>query len=91
MGYRADDKFIVYPIYFDKLVSRSFGRRMPKKYCIEKPTVTDLSKAAKAAGLNPSIEKETTHPARQWKKEGRILVDKKGSKQEVLYKISKFL
>lgn len=91
MGYRDDDKFIIYPLYFDKLVTRNIGRRLPKKYCVEKPTVTDLSKAAKAAGLNPTIEKEKAHPAHQWKKEGRILVDKKGTKQEVLYKISKFL
>lgn len=91
MSYRDDDKFIIYPIYFDKLVPKNLGRRMPKKYCTEKPTLTDLLKAAKAAGLNPSIEKEKAHPSRQWKKEGRILVDKKGSKQEVLYQISKFL
>lgn len=91
MGYRADNKFIIYPIYFDKLISKNFGRRMPKKYCVEKPTVTQLSKAAKAAGLNPIVEKKAAHPARQWKKEGRILVDKKRSKREILYQISKFL
>jgi signal recognition particle subunit SEC65 len=91
MGYRADDKFVIYPLYFDKAVSRNFGRRMPKKYCIEKPTVTHLSKAAKAAGLNPSVEKKAAHPSRHWKKEGRILVDKDGTKQEILYQLSKFL
>ncbi len=91
MGYREDDKFIIYPLYFDKLATKNDGRRIPKKYCIEKPTVADLSKAAKAAGLNPLIENEKAHPLRHWRKEGRILVDKKGSKQELLHQISKFL
>lgn len=91
MGYRSDDRFIVYPIYFDKLVSRSIGRRIPKKYCKEKPSIADISKAAKAAGLNPTIEKEKAHPSRHWKKEGRIIIAKKGSKQELLYQISRFL
>jgi signal recognition particle subunit SRP19 len=91
MSYRADDKFIIYPIYFDKLATKNDGRRISLKRCIEKPTVTDLSKAAKAAGLNPSVENEKAHPSRHWKKEGRILVDKKGSKQELLHQISKFL
>jgi signal recognition particle subunit SRP19 len=91
MSYRADDKFIIYPLYFDKSISRNFGRRLPKKYCVEKPTITQLSKAANAAGLDPSIEKDKAHPARQWKKEGRILVKKKGSKQEILFQLSKFL
>jgi signal recognition particle subunit SEC65 len=91
MSYRSDDTFIIYPIYFDKLVSRSTGRRIKKKYCVEKPTVTQLSKAAKAAGLNTIVESEKAHPTRPWKKEGRILVGKKGSKQEALYQLSKFL
>lgn len=91
MGYRSDDKFVIYPIYFDKMVSRNNGRRLPRKHCIEKPTVTELSKAAKAAGLNPAVEKEKSHPSRPWKNEGRVLVDKKGSKQEILHQLTRFL
>lgn len=91
MSYRADDRFVIYPIYFDKLVSRNLGRRLPKKYCIEKPNISNISKAAKAAGLNPTVENDKAHPARPWKKDGRLLVDKKGSKQELLKQITRFL
>ncbi|MBS3748394.1 MAG: signal recognition particle protein Srp19 [Candidatus Thermoplasmatota archaeon] len=91
MSYRSDNKFVIYPLYFDKMVSRNIGRRLPKKQCLEKPTITELSKAAKAAGLSPSLEKGKSHPARPWKKEGRILVDKKGSKQEILHQLTRFL
>lgn len=91
MSNRSDNGFIIYPVYFDKTVSKNFGRRLNKKYCTEKPTVNQLSKAAKAAGIHHSLESEKAHSAQPWKKDGRLIVAKKGSKQEILYKISKFL
>ena len=74
---RGEDKYAVYPIYFDKTVSRISGRKISKKHAVEKPSIEDISKAAKSLGLNPILEKEVAYPSRNWKKEGRILVDKK--------------
>ena len=91
MSNRSDDRCIIYPVYFDKSVSKKFGRRLNKKFCIEKPTVTQLSKAAKAAGIHHTLESEKAHPTQPWKKDGRILVAKKGPKQEILHTLSKFL
>lgn len=88
---REDNKFVIYPIYFDKTISKSSGRKICLKNAVEKPNIEDIAKAAKSLGLNPILEKEPAHPLHPWKKEGRILVDKKYSKNRILISISKFL
>jgi len=85
---RGEDKYVIWPIYFDKSVSRLNGRRVAKKYAVEKPTIENISKAAKSLGLNPVLEKDRAHSSRHWKKDGRILVDKKDSKSKILRQIA---
>jgi len=85
---RGEDKYVVYPIYFDKSVSRLAGRKISKKQAVDKPSLEDISKAAKSLGLNPVLEKEVAYPGRNWKKEGRVLIDKKDSKSKLLVQIA---
>jgi len=85
---RGEEKYVIWPIYFDKSVSRLSGRKVSKKHAVDKPNVEDISKAAKSLGLNPVLEKNIAHPSRTWKKEGRILVDKKDSKSKLLTQIA---
>ena len=85
---KDEDKYVVWPIYFDKSVSRLNGRKVSKKHAVEKPSIENISKAAKSLGLHPILEKNAAHPSRNWKKEGRVLVDKKGSKSKLLVQIS---
>ena len=85
---RGEEKYVVYPVYFDKTLAKREGRKVSLKNAIEKPTIEDIAKAAKYLGLNPVIEKESTHPSKHWKKEGRILIDKKDSKIKLLRQIS---
>jgi len=91
MGYRSDDKFILYPLYFDSTLSRKAGRRLPMDACIEKPSVEQIAKAAQSLGIHPVLQKSSSHPSVHWKHDGRVLVDRKGSKQTVLIQISKRL
>jgi signal recognition particle subunit SRP19 len=88
---KGENKYIVYPIYFEKSVSKFSGRKVSLKNAVEKPSFEDIAKAAKSLGLNPVLEKEVAHPSHPWRKEGRILVDKKNSKSKILASISKFL
>jgi signal recognition particle subunit SRP19 len=88
---RGEEKYVVYPIYFDKTVSRLSGRRLPSKYAVEKPSIDDILKAAKSLGLNPILEKETFHSSRPYRQEGRILIDKKDSKNKLLIQIAKVI
>lgn len=85
---RGEDKYVVWPVYFDKSVSRLKGRKVSKKFSIEKPSVEDIAKAAKSLGLNPVLEKSVAHPSRPFKKEGRILIDKKDAKSILLAQIA---
>jgi signal recognition particle subunit SRP19 len=85
---RDDNKYVVYPLYFDKAVSRLNGRKVAKKHAIEKPSLEAIAKAAKSLGLNPVMEKEAVHSSTPWKKEGRLLIDKKGPKTQLLLQIS---
>jgi signal recognition particle subunit SRP19 len=91
MGYRQDNKYIIYPIYFDANVSRKNGRRVPLNLSVEKPDLSDILKTAKNLGFHPEIENDSSHPLRHWKSEGRILIDKKKSKQSMILQISKSL
>jgi len=91
MGYREDNRYVLYPLYFDNSLSRNAGRRLPLKSCVEKPTAEQIAKAAQSLGIHPLLQKDASHPSRHWKRDGRVLVDKKGSKQEVLLQISQRL
>jgi signal recognition particle subunit SRP19 len=88
---RGEEKYVVYPVYFDKTVSRIKGRRVPLKYAVEKPSIDDILKATKSIGLNPIVEKESCHSSRPWRQEGRILIEKKDSKNKLLIQIAKIL
>jgi len=85
---RGEDKYVVWPVYFDKSVSRLSGRKIAKKHAVEKPSIEDIAKAAKSLGLNPVLEKNCAYPSKHWKKEGRILVDKKDTKSKLLLQIA---
>jgi len=85
---RDEDKYVVWPIYFDKSVSKLGGRKISKKHAVEKPSLENIAKAAKSLGLHPVLEKNCAHPSKHWKKEGRILVDKKEPKSKILLQIA---
>ena len=85
---RDEEKYVIWPVYFDKSVTRSSGRKVAKKHAVEKPSIENIAKAAKSLGLNPVLEKTAVHPSKPWKEEGRLLVDKKESKSKILVKIA---
>ena len=85
---RGDDKYVIWPVYFDRSVSRISGRKVSKKIAVDKPKIDNIKKAAIELNLNPVIEKEASHPSRFWKSEGRILVDKINSKAKILRQIA---
>jgi signal recognition particle subunit SRP19 len=85
---RDDNKLVIYPIYFDGALSRVNGRKVAKKYAVEKPTLEAIAKAAKSLGLNPLLEKNAVHSKAPFKKEGRILIEYKGSKTKLLVQIA---
>ena len=85
---RDEEKYVIWPVYFDKSVSKLGGRKVSKKHAVEKPSLENIAKAAKSLGLNPFLEKNCAYPSKHWKKEGRLLVDKKGPKSKILVQIA---
>ena len=85
---REDKKLVIYPEYFDSGLSLKHGRKVSKKLAVQSPKLEDIAKAAKLAGLKPTIEENSAYPGKWWKKSGRILVPKKYKKRKVLIKIA---
>jgi signal recognition particle subunit SRP19 len=79
---------VIYPLYFDSAISRLKGRKVAKKYAVEKPVLENIAKAAQSLKLNTIIEKNGIHSSTPWKKEGRILVEKKGPKTKLLIQLA---
>ena len=88
---KDDHKLIIWPIYFEKNISRSKGRKISKKFSLEKPDVEKIAKAAKTLGLSPIIEKNASNPYRSWKKEGRVIIDNKDIKSKIIFQIAKII
>jgi signal recognition particle subunit SRP19 len=85
---RNESKYVIYPLYFESAMSRLNGRKIAKKYAVEKPTSEDIAKAAGSLGLHPVLEKDCAHPSTPWKKGGRVIVDKKGPKTRLLVQLA---
>ena len=81
---------IYWPQYFDMKRSRSEGRRLPKKFSVEKVSVDLVAKAARRLGYTTEIEKSLRYPRTWWDEPGRILIDTKGKKKsKVLLEVAK--
>ncbi|MFA5944249.1 MAG: signal recognition particle subunit SRP19/SEC65 family protein [Candidatus Thermoplasmatota archaeon] len=78
------DKFVLWPAYFDRERSRAEGRRVPDSVAVRSPDAPWIENAARKLGLDPQIEEKATHPSIPYEKVGRVLVAKKGSKEQVL-------
>jgi signal recognition particle subunit SRP19 len=72
---------IFWPQYFDLKRSRSNGRRLPKKFAIEKVTTKEIAQAAKKLGYRVEIEGTLRYPRTWYDDPGRVLIDTKGKKK----------
>ena len=84
-------RVILYPHYFDSRLSRSKGRRIPKKLAVRDPKANEILDAARSLGLEAYVE-DARYPRAWWRLPGRIVVEKKGeSKQSLINKIAEEL
>jgi len=88
---RKQEKYIIWPAYFDENKTRSQGRKIPKNQAQPTPRLEEIMKAAQKLGLQPEIKPELAHPVQSWLKTGMLLISKKGSKLESMRKIAKEL
>ena len=81
---------ILYPCYFDATLDRASGRRVPRPLAAKGPTLQDLERALRREHLSFRAE-EKHHPAHWARREGRLIVAWKGSKEELLKRVAKAL
>ncbi len=88
---RSRKPFLIFwPQYFDAKRSRSNGRRVPKKFAIDKVALNDIAIAAQSLGYNAEIEENFRYSRTWWDEPGRILIDAKGKKKsKVLIEVAK--
>lgn len=83
---------IFWPQYFDLKKTRTEGRRVPRKFAIEKIHSSDLYNVAKNLGYDVQHEKQYRYSRAWWEEPGRILIDTKGKKKsKVLIELAKEL
>lgn len=87
MAVDPETAIVLYPEYFDLRLSRADGRRVAKKNAVEAPNAQTIYEAAKALGLDSILELDRHHPKFWYRASGRILVEPKFSKPELILKI----
>jgi len=87
---RDRSKWVLWPLYFDADASRLEGRRVSKEMAVKNPTAEDILRAAGKMGLK-AVKEEKAHPSRWWRKEGRVLVEKKFRKMETIRRVAEII
>jgi signal recognition particle subunit SRP19 len=85
---RKQDKFIIWPAYFDQSKTRKDGRRVSKDVAVSHPKLDEVSLAVQKLGLKHEIVVDVSYPRTPWVKTGMILVEKQGSKEQTIQRIA---
>ncbi len=88
---RKQDKAIIWPAYFDSAKTRKEGRRVPKNLAVQSPKIMEIQEAAQKLSLGFEVVANKGYPKAPWMKTGMLLVEKKGSKEQVISRIAKQL
>lgn len=80
---------IVWLDYFNRVLTRSRGRRLGRDVCVPDPTMDNLVKAVKVAGFSVAEAKsDARHPRRPYAMSGYVAVVKAAPKTRMLYRIA---
>lgn len=88
---RDAGKFVLWPHYFDQALSRAQGRRVPVDLAVENPRAGDVAQAARTLGLQPELDDDARPPSGWHSRKGRVLVAKKGRKEDLLKQVARRL
>lgn len=86
---RKQKKTILWPVYFDSSKTRKEGRKVPKNVAVLNPSLAELQQVAEHLGLKPEGDGNAAHPAIPWQKTGRIWIENKETKMQILMKTAK--
>jgi len=86
---RKQDKIIIWSAYFDLTKTRKEGRRVPKSLAVQSPKILEVQEAAQKLGLEFEVVADKGYSKMPWSKTGMLLVEKKGSKEQIISRIAK--
>lgn len=87
----ADGKIVIWPAYLDASKPKSRGRKIARAKAVKSPKLLEIAEAARRLGLNPVLDEEKAYPSSWWEFSGRVLVDKRGSKTELLRQLAELI
>ncbi len=76
MTYDPDIAVTVWPEYFDINLTRAQGRRLPKKLCVENPSLDLIAKGAMMLDLEYEILENMSYPKFPRAKHGCVRVER---------------
>ena len=79
---------VLWPSYFDSRVSRVRGRRVPRKDAVEAPSARMIYDSVRTLDLDCILELEKAYPRYWFRREGRVLVEPKLKKSELVSKVA---
>ncbi|HON41131.1 MAG TPA: signal recognition particle subunit SRP19/SEC65 family protein [Methanoculleus sp.] len=78
---------ILYPCYFDASLRRREGRRVARNLAVKSPDTSAIATVLRKMNLPHRLEGHH-HPARWVEREGRVVVEWKGSKEDLIRKVA---
>jgi len=82
-------KIIVWPHYLECSLPRRLGRRVSRDLCIHSITIEDILRACSNLSLSCEVESDKKYPRVWYDKQGRVLIEFDGSKNELLKMLAK--
>ncbi|MHA1506670.1 MAG: signal recognition particle subunit SRP19/SEC65 family protein [Candidatus Asgardarchaeia archaeon] len=83
--------YIIWPEYFNRKITRKYGRRVSLNKAVDNVNVDKLSSVLRRMGIPHIVERGKRYPRRWWESDGYVIVKWDGKKQEIIRKISEEL
>ncbi|MET1123981.1 MAG: signal recognition particle subunit SRP19/SEC65 family protein [Archaeoglobaceae archaeon] len=80
---------VIWRVNLERKKSRAEGRRIPRRFAVPNVRFQEIVEACKALGLNFVAEPEKRYPRCWWEEPGRIRVERRGSKTQLMVEIAK--
>lgn len=81
-------RVVIWPVNLDSKKSRAEGRKIAKKFAVPNVRLLDVVEACKELGISFEVENKK-YPKCWWEEVGRVLVEKRKRKIEIMIEIAK--
>ena len=83
-----EERYILWPAYFEREYTRKQGRRVPKKMAVKEVSAKDIFEAVRAMGFDAELNNDSAYPRMWWDTKGRVVVQSELNKRELLKKVA---